>query len=66
MSASHPDCDHPDGHTCQAPSGRECVIPVCTEPAGTLWGPLYCPEHDAERLDHIAASLEEIRRSFHD
>ena len=32
----------------------------CNEPAGTLWGPYWCPEHDKERLDRISRNLVEI------
>lgn len=60
MKRSHPKCKRPDGHTCQEASGRTCVESGCAEEAGTLWGPLWCPEHDAERLDRISASLEEL------
>lgn len=58
MSGSHPKCI--DGHICQKPSGRVCIEPGCNQTAGTLWGPLWCPEHDKERLDRIDASLAEI------
>lgn len=44
MADAHPNCT--EGHTCQVPSGRPCVERGCTEPAGTLWGPLWCPDHD--------------------
>lgn len=64
MSMSHPKCHGPDGHVCQQPSGRECIEPLCREPAGTLWGPLWYPAHDQERLDRITASLESIAASF--
>ena len=55
---AHPNCI--EGHVCQRPSGRECHEPGCHDPAGTLWGPLWCPEHDRERLDRIGASLDKI------
>ena len=46
MDQSHPNCT--EGHVCQEPSGRTCL--GCDEPAGTIWGPYWCPEHDKERL----------------
>jgi hypothetical protein len=61
---SHPGCHGPAGHTCQRPSRRTCVEAGCGEPAGTLWGPLWCPVHDVERLDGISWSLTDIARSF--
>lgn len=61
MTAStHPRCVRPDGHTCQQPSGRRCLEPGCDEPAGTEWGPMWCPEHDADRIDRISGQLERI------
>lgn len=57
MSA-HPKCT--DGHVCQEPSGRTCIEAGCDEAAGTLWGPLWCPDHDRERLDRISAQFDAI------
>jgi hypothetical protein len=53
---SHPRCT--DGHICQQPSGRACDVRGCQEPAGTLWGPYWCPDHDKQRLERITANLE--------
>ena len=39
-------------------SERKCVEPDCDEPAGTPWGPYWCPTHDRERLDRISANLD--------
>lgn len=61
---SHPKCHTERGHVCQKPSGRMCDETPCAEPAGTLWGPYWCPAHDEERLDRITASLEDIAASF--
>ena len=61
---SHPNCHSPEGHTCQAPSGRTCIERGCDTAAGTHWGPMWCPEHDMERLDRITASLESIMEEF--
>ena len=57
MSA-HPKCT--DGHICQEPSGRTCIEVGCDEAAGTLCGPLWCPDHDRERLDRISAQFDAI------
>lgn len=59
---SHSQCVRPDGHVCQKPSGHACIEHGCESPAGTLWGPNWCPEHDAERLDRISAGMDEIAR----
>jgi len=57
---SHPDCwvgDHYEHH-CLTPSGMSCLD--CGRPAGTPWGPYWCPECDVDRLDRIAAQLYRI------
>lgn len=57
---SHPRCERPNGHTCQKPSGRACIEGGCNEAAGTDWGPMWCPEHDADRLDHVSRQMESL------
>lgn len=49
-------------HRCQKPSGRECYN--CGAPAGTLWGPYWCPDCDVERLVRITESLDEIQKGI--
>lgn len=61
MSKSHPKCWGPDGHVCQQPSGRACID--CGKPAGTFWGPYWCPDCDVKRLDGISAYLSVTRRT---
>lgn len=61
---AHPECHGPAGHICQEPSGRACDERGCGSPAGTFWGPYWCPDHDAQRLDRITAQLNDIRRMF--
>lgn len=61
MTGSHPDCRGPRGHVCQQPSGRTCIEVGCDAPAGTRWGPYWCPDHDADRLDRIDASLNALQ-----
>lgn len=69
MMRAHPRCiDWQTGdyvHICHQPSGKECFEDGCTEPAGTLWTPHWCPDHDVERIDRISAQLlgtqEELR-----
>ena len=60
MSRSHPNCwagDHYD-HECHQPSGRTCID--CDQPAGTPWGPYWCPDCDVRRLDRITTNLEAL------
>jgi len=54
---SHPNC-RSEGHVCQQPSGHDCID--WGKPAGTLWGPYWCPDCDVKRLDKISANLESI------
>lgn len=63
---AHPDCWAGDryAHKCQKPSGRTCYERGCEQPAGTLWGPYWCPDCDVVRLDRITASLLSIAASF--
>lgn len=63
VTRSHPRCRRPHGHTCQQSSGRTCIERGCDEVAGTLWGPLWCPEHDAERLDNVSRGMESLLRT---
>lgn len=63
---THLDCKPETGHVCQEPSGRMCVEAGCSESAGTRWGPYYCPDHDAARIDRISANLRDIQRQFTD
>lgn len=58
MSGSHQQCS--GGHVCQEHSGRVCIEVGCDAPAGTWWGPYWCPEHDKERLDRISGQLEAL------
>lgn len=59
-NTSHPKCAPDTGHQCQKPSGRTCCEADCDEPAGTLWGPMWCPDHDAERIDRVSAGFAAI------
>lgn len=43
-------------------SGLVCAEPDCNAPAGTPWGPYWCPMHDDERLDRITRSLERMAK----
>lgn len=63
MAEAHQKCVDAGEHICHEPSGRECIETGCSEPAGTGWGPYWCPGHDKARLDRISASLEGIAAS---
>lgn len=40
------------------PSGKACV--ECGKPAGTPWGPYFCPDCDDVRLARIDKGMREI------
>ncbi len=58
--SAHPQCNPEDGHTCALPSGKVCVVPECGAEAGTRWGPHWCPDHDAERIDRVSRQFDEL------
>ena len=60
MSRPHPGCwtGAEYRHTCHQLSGRTCLD--CDQPAGTPWGPLWCPDCDVKRLERIGASLDAL------
>jgi hypothetical protein len=64
MSRSHPRCWTGEAyvHTCHEPSGRTCLD--CDRPAGTPWGPYWCPDCDVKRLDRCTAGLMEIQAAL--
>ena len=49
------------GYSAEHRSGKQCVERGCNKPAGTLWGPLWCPEHDRQRLTRIGSFFESAR-----
>jgi hypothetical protein len=53
-------------HICRVPSGRRCHETGCAEPAGTHWGPHWCPQHDAERINRISRQLDQVRHDAGD
>lgn len=57
---AHPECSPTEGHTCQEPSGKDCVESGCQEEAGTRWGPHWCPDHDALRIDRVSRQFDEL------
>lgn len=60
MGSAHAKCMDTGEHICAVPSGRSCIESICAAPAGTWWGPLWCPDHDKERIDRISKSLESL------
>lgn len=52
----------PEERAALEPSGRTCIEPGCDKPAGTPWGPYWCPDHDDERIERIDRQLAQIAR----
>lgn len=51
-------------HQCHKPSGLICDTAGCEEPAGTWWTPIWCPDHDVERLTQISGEFDRILHSL--
>lgn len=63
MGRAHPNCwtgDHYEHVDCLRPTGWRCVEPGCDKPAGTRWGPSWCPDCDVVRLERISENLEAL------
>ena len=54
----------PEERAAVAPSGRTCAEPGCDKPAGTPWGPYWCPDCDDERMERVSRGLESVLRRF--
>lgn len=53
-----------EGNSAKYHTGKQCVTKGCTAPAGTWWSPLWCFDHNVERVKNITASLEDaVRRA---
>ena len=48
-----------------ADPNTQCVERGCTEPAGTPWGPLWCANHDDERIHRITRQMDGIVDTLH-
>lgn len=48
------------GNSLQYHTGKSCVVVGCDSPAGTAWSPLWCFEHNVQRMRRITTSLEQI------
>lgn len=42
-------------------TGKPCVEKGCENPAGTAWSPLWCFEHNVERLGKLTEAFELIK-----
>lgn len=40
-------------------TGEACIEKGCTKPAGTFWSPLWCFDHNVERMNRVTAGLND-------
>jgi len=52
------DPDHP-GNGPKYLTGKFCIEQGCDRPAGTAWSPLWCFEHNVERIRRINAAIDD-------
>ena len=52
------------GNSAAYHTGKACVVPGCTEPAGTGWSPHWCFRHNAERMRRIHRGFASMQASF--
>jgi len=50
--------DH-DGNSAKWHTGKRCVEKGCKKPAGTWWSPLWCFDHNVERMKRVSAGLKD-------
>lgn len=48
-----------EGNSAKYHTGEPCITGGCCNPAGTWWSPLWCMEHNAERLKRITAGIND-------
>lgn len=63
MMFPYEDPNH-EGNSDKHHTGKECIEPGCSKPAGTWWSPLWCFEHNVERMNRIDRSLKDIADVF--
>jgi hypothetical protein len=49
-----------EGNSAKYHTGKPCIVSGCEKPAGTLWGPYWCFEHNVERLERIGGQFEAV------
>ena len=58
--------DDPDspGNSSVYHTGKKCIEPGCTDPAGTAWSPHWCFAHNVERINRINDQLNRLDEQF--
>jgi hypothetical protein len=57
------DPGHP-GNGPQYHTGKPCIEPGCNRPAGTWWSPIWCFEHNVQRIKGIDGQFEKVRAAL--
>lgn len=58
----HIHCKETGHHICEGPNGSTCL--ECNKPAGTIYGPYWCPDHDSQRIHNLLNDLRTIRNGL--
>jgi len=45
-------------------TGKSCIVSGCEKPAGMWWSPLWCMEHNMERMRQIDGQFDRVRRAL--
>lgn len=48
------------GNSAEYHTGKRCIESGCEKPAGTAWSPLWCFDHNVERMKRVSASLNRL------
>lgn len=48
-----------EGNSAKYHTGKTCAEKGCEKPAGTFWGPLWCFDHNVERMRRITSALDD-------
>jgi len=57
------DLSHP-GNSDYYHTGKRCIEPGCSNPAGTWWNTFLCIKHNIKHIDRLETNLENIENSF--
>jgi len=65
MIEPYEDPNH-EGNSSQYHTGKVCIEQGCDKPAGTAWSPLWCFEHNVERIHRIDAGFASVLQKYND
>jgi hypothetical protein len=58
---NYEDPDH-DGNSSKWHTGKQCVEKGCRKPAGTWWSPVWCFDHNVERMKRVTAAMDDAAK----